>query len=280
MQKEEFLKKLETELKISKNSSHTLRNYLKANNDLLNFLKKSPEEVAVDDVKLYMAEKLTDKSSMTNIVFLASLKYAYINILKKDITLGIKRPRKEQRIPSVLSKEEVIRLIDSIPNKKSNLMISLIYAIGLRVSELVNLKVSDLDFSGQTGYLRQAKGNKDRTFNIPESLFKSLKEQAEKQKEKNQEYLFTGLKGKLTTRNIQKMVQKAAKKSGIGKEIHPHTLRHSFATHLLENGTDVRYIQQLLGHSSLDTTQIYTHISREQIKKIKSPYDSLKKENS
>jgi len=280
MQKEEFLKKLETELKISKNSSHTLRNYLKANNDLLNFLKKSPEEVAVDDVKLYMAEKLTDKSSMTNIVFLASLKYAYINILKKDITLGIKRPRKEQRIPSVLSKEEVIRLIDSIPNKKSNLMISLIYAIGLRVSELVNLKVSDLDFGGQTGYLRQAKGNKDRTFNIPESLFKSLKEQAEKQKEKNQEYLFTGLKGKLTTRNIQKMVQKAAKKSGIGKEIHPHTLRHSFATHLLENGTDVRYIQQLLGHSSLDTTQIYTHISREQIKKIKSPYDSLKKENS
>ena len=227
-----------------------------------------------------MAEKLTDKSSMTNIVFLASLKYAYINILKKDITLGIKRPRKEQRIPSVLSKEEVIRLIDSIPNKKSNLMISLIYAIGLRVSELVNLKVSDLDFGGQTGYLRQAKGNKDRTFNIPESLFKSLKEQAEKQKEKNQEYLFTGLKGKLTTRNIQKMVQKAAKKSGIGKEIHPHTLRHSFATHLLENGTDVRYIQQLLGHSSLDTTQIYTHISREQIKKIKSPYDSLKKENS
>src|SRR3989344_3366130 len=275
MQKEEFLKKLETELKISKNSSHTLRNYLKANNDLLNFLKKSPEEVAVDDVKLYMAEKLTDKSSMTNIVFLASLKYAYINILKKDITLGIKRPRKEQRIPSVLSKEEVIRLIDSIPNKKSNLMISLIYAIGLRVSELVNLKVSDLDFGGQTGYLRQAKGNKDRTFNIPESLFKSLKEQAEKQKEKNQEYLFTGLKGKLTTRNIQKMVQKAAKKSGIGKEIHPHTLRHSFATHLLENGTDVRYIQQLLGHSSLDTTQIYTHVSREQIKKIKSPIDLL-----
>src|SRR3989338_1979171 len=166
MQKEEFLKKLETELKISKNSSHTLRNYLKANNDLLNFLKKY-------------------------------------------ITLGIKRPRKEQRIPSVLSKEEVIRLIDSIPNKKSNLMISLIYAIGLRVSELVNLKVSALDFGGQTGYLRQAKGNKDRTFNIPESLFKSLKEQAEKQKEKNQEYLFTGLKGKLTTRNIQKIVQKA-----------------------------------------------------------------------
>ena len=275
MQKEEFLKKLETELKISKNSEHTLRNYLKANNDFLNFIKKDPDKIEIDDVKLYMAENLTDKSSMTNIVFLAALKYAYSNLLEKDVTLKIRRPKKEEKIPTVLTKEEVSKLISSIPNKKSNLMISLIYAVGLRVSELVNLKVSDLDFGGKTGYLRQAKGNKDRTFNIPEVLTENLKEQAKTQKEKNKEYLFTGLKGKLTTRNIQKIVQKAAKKSGIEKDIHPHTLRHSFATHLLENGTDVRYIQQLLGHSSLDTTQIYTHVSREQIKKIKSPIDLL-----
>ena len=272
---QEFLEKLRIELKISKNSDYTIRNYLRANSDLLTFLKKNPENVTIDDVKLFMAEKLIEQSSSSIIVFLSALRFAYLNILNKDITLTIKRPKRERKIPAVLTKEETKKLLDTLPTKKSKLMVSLIYASGFRVSELINLKVNDLNFEEMIGYVRQAKSKKDRIFNIPNFLLKKLKKQVEKQKELSQEYLFTGPKGKLTERNIQKIVRKAAKKAEINKEVHPHTLRHSFATHLLENGVDIRKIQELLGHADLSTTQIYTHISTEELKKIRSPLDNL-----
>ncbi|MFZ1970804.1 MAG: site-specific tyrosine recombinase/integron integrase [Candidatus Nanoarchaeia archaeon] len=275
MDKQEFLKKLETELKISKNSNYTIRNYLNANNELLNHSHKNPDEVNEDDVKSFMADNFSDSASSSVIVFLSALRYAYSNILKKDITLGIRRPKREKRIPAVLTKEEVKNLIHSIENKKSKLMISLAYACGLRVSELTNLKVSDLNFEEMSGNVRQAKGKKDRVFNIPKFLLKDLIKQTKNQKELNKEYLFSGQHGKLTERSIQKIVKLAVRKAGINKEVHPHTLRHSFATHLLENGVDIRKIQELLGHADLSTTQIYTHISREELKKIQSPIDSL-----
>ncbi|MCX6746709.1 MAG: tyrosine-type recombinase/integrase [Candidatus Pacearchaeota archaeon] len=277
MKKEEFLEKIRIELKISKNSNYTIRNYLRANSELLEFCGKSPDNVTEDDVKSFMAMKLTDQASSTIIVFLSALRFAYSNILKKDVTLGIKRPKRERKIPAVLTKDEVIRLINALPNKKSKLMISLIYACGFRISELLNLKVNDLNFEEMTGYVRQAKGKKDRVFNIPKFLLKSLKKQVLNQQESNQEYLFTGPNGKLTDRNLQKIVRIATKKAGIEKEVHPHTLRHSFATHLLENGVDIRKIQELLGHADLSTTQIYTHISTEELKKIPSPIDELMK---
>lgn len=273
MQKEEFLKKLETELKISKNSDYTIRNYKRSNLELLNFSKKQPEQITEDDIKLFVAENLSRNAASSIIVFLSALKYAYSSILGTDPTIKIKRPKREKKIPDVLTKEEVKQIIRACSNKKSKLMLSLIYASGMRVSELVNLKVNDLNFEEKIGYIRQAKGNKDRIFNIPENLFKQLSKQANKQKQSNQVYLFSGPKGQLSHRNIQKIVQKVVINTGIQKKIHPHTFRHSFATHLLENGVDIRYIQTLLGHADLSTTQIYTHVSTEEIKKIKSPID-------
>ncbi len=275
MNKQEFLKKLETELKISKNSGHTIRNYVNVNSQLIDFSKKQPEQITEDDVKSFIAENLTDKSSSTIILFLSAIKYAYSSILGKDITAGIKRPKKERKIPSVLTKQEVRQLLNSIENKKSRLMLSLLYAAGLRVSELVNLKVEDINFKEKIGHIRQGKGRKDRIFNIPSFLFSQLQKQAEKQEKNKEEYLFTGPKGQLSPRNLQKIVQKAVKKAEINKKVSPHTLRHSFATHLLEDGVDIRIIQELLGHADLSTTQIYTHISQEQIKKVKSPLDNL-----
>lgn len=271
-----FLKKLETELKISKNSPYTIRNYLEANTHLLEFTKKEPDQITEDNIKSYMAENLSDKASSSIILFLSAIKYSYLNILHKDITAGIKRPKRERKIPIVLSKDEVKKLLNSLENKKSRLMVSLMYACGFRVSELINLKIENLNFAEKIGYVRQAKGKKDRIFNIPIFLFDNLKTQAEQQKQNNQEYLFSGPNGKLSSRNLEKIVQKSAKKS-LNKDAHCHTLRHSFATHLLEQGIDIRKIQELLGHASLSTTELYTHVSAEELKKIPSPIDEIMK---
>jgi integrase/recombinase XerD len=275
MNKTEFLDKLRIELKISKNSEYTIRNYTRANSELLDFCEKSPDQITQDNVKEYMAEKISEQSSSTIIVFLSALRFAFSNILNKDVTQNIKRPKRERKIPAVLTKQEVKKLIACIPTKKSKLMVSLLYACGFRVSELINLKVSDLDFEEMTGHVRQAKGKKDRIFNIPKFLKRGLENQIKKQSQIAQEYLFTGPKAKLSDRNLQKIVRNAGKKAGINKQVHPHTLRHSFATHLLENKTDIRMIQELLGHADLSTTQIYTHISTQELKKVQSPIDNL-----
>jgi len=275
MTPKEFLEKLEIELKISKNSEYTLRNYIKYNQILFDFTKKNPGKITEEDVKKYIAEKLDKNSSSSVILFLSALKYAYSNILKKDPTINIKRPKREKRFPTVLTKEEIKKLFEVLDTKKSKLMVSLMYACGMRVSELTNLKIENFDFEERIGHIRQAKGKKDRIFNIPDFLFRDLKRQAEKQNSEKQEYLFTGSKGKLSSRNLQKIVSRAAQRAGIKKDTHCHTLRHSFATHLLENNVDIRKIQELLGHADLSTTQIYTHISTEELKKIKSPIDTL-----
>tara|TARA_Y100000310_G_scaffold304770_1_gene344263 strand:- start:2278 stop:3114 length:837 start_codon:yes stop_codon:yes gene_type:complete len=275
MKRDELLERLKVELKISKNSDYTIRNYIDANSRLLTQANKYPDQINEDDVKSYIAENLSDKAASSIILFLSAIKYAYSNILKRDPTVAIKRPKRERKLPTVLSKDEVKKLMGAAKTKKSKLMISLMYACGFRVSELVNLKVEDLDFDEKIGHVRQAKGRKDRIFNIPNFLFTKLKKQAEKQRKEEQEFLFSGPKGNLSPRNIQKIVSNSAKIAGIKKNVHCHTLRHSFATHLLENSVDIRKIQELLGHADLSTTQIYTHLSTEELKKIKSPLDSL-----
>ena len=272
MEEEEFLKKLEVELKISKNSPYTIRNYLYSNKIFLDFIKKSPKKVNVNDVKYFISENLSNKSSASISLFLSAIRFSYSQILLKDITKGIKRPKKESKLPTILSKDEVKKLLSELKTEKSKLMASLMYACGFRVSETVNLKISNLNFNEKIGLIEQSKGRKDRIFNIPDFLIEDLKEQAKKQEGKI--YLFTGSKGKLTKRNLQKIISGAAKRAQL-KNAHCHTLRHSFATHLLENNVDIRKIQELLGHSNLSTTQIYTHLSKEELKKIKSPIESL-----
>jgi len=276
MNKEEFLKKLEIELKISKNSEYTLRNYLHSNNQFLTQTNKPVDQITEEDVKLYLSNNLTEKSSTSIILFLSAIRYSFLNILKKDVTQNIKRPKKEKRIPVVLTKSEVTSLLNALNNKKSKLIISLMYATGMRVSEITHLKIQDLDFNEKIGQVKQGKGKKDRNFNIPDNLFNKLKKYAEAQKANNEIYLFSGRdKTKMSERNIQKIVSETAKKANINKSVHCHTLRHSFATHLLENGIDIRVIQELLGHSDISTTQIYSHVSSEMLKKVKSPLDTL-----
>lgn len=281
MNTEDFLKKLRIELKISKNSDYTIENYLDSNKKFLYYSQKTPDEINEDDLKMYIAEKMSDSSPASVILFLAAIKYSFSNIMNRDITKKIKRPKRDKNIPTVLTKEEVKKLFNVLINRKSRLMVSMMYACGMRVSELVNLKIDNLDFNEKIGHIKRGKGRKDRIFNIPGFLEEDLKKHIEQQKKvgnnKDQpKYVFTGPNGKLSSRNLQKIVSEATKRAGINKEVHCHTLRHSYATHLLEEGVDIRHIQTLLGHSDLSTTQIYTHVSTDEIKKIKSPIDSFK----
>lgn len=272
MNKEEFLKNLETEIKISKLSQYTLRNYLDSNKKLLEYLNKQPSEIEQQDIKNFLSEKMSDKSSSSVILFLAAIKFSFSSLIKKDPTLGIKRPKNEKKIPIVLTKQEVNALIKATETTKSRMILQLLYSSGLRVSEIVALKPDDIIFSENIGWVREGKGKKDRMFILSKKLSKKLEKFVSKHS--NWNYLFSE-KTPLTSRNIQKIVHLAGKKAKIRKPVHPHSLRHSFATHLLESGVDIRKIQILLGHSSLTTTQIYTHVSSAELKKITSPLDNL-----
>ncbi len=264
------LEKLKSELKIRGFSPLTVRNYSFFVEKFLGKANKNPAELNEDDAKAYLAELFDTKSKNTIMLAAASLKFFYVEILKKEFR-QIKMPKKDIKLPEVLTKEEVKSLINSTDNIKSRLIVSMLYSAGLRVSELVNLKVENLNFTDRTGWVRKGKGAKDRLIMISENL---AKEMSEYLKGRENKYLFSKDKP-LTTRNIQKIIQKTKQRAGINKKVTPHTLRHSFATHLLENGTDIRVIQQMLGHSSLNTTQVYTHISSEMIKKVQNPLDNL-----
>jgi integrase/recombinase XerD len=270
----ESVEKLRTELKLGGFSPLTARNY---GFFVEKFLKHSgkqdkPGDLNEDDAKAYLATLYEDKSKNTIMLAAAALKFFYKEILKKDFS-EVKIPKKEKALPEVLNKGEVKDLIESADNVKSRLIIQLLYSGGLRVSELVKLKKRDLNFEDNTGWVRRGKGSKDRIFSLSPKLVEELKEYMDS-KGRDYEYVFSKSKP-LTTRNIQKIIKGTKQRAEIDKKVTPHTLRHSFATHLLEQGVDIRLIQAILGHSSLNTTQIYTHISSEQIKKVQNPLDGL-----
>ena len=265
------LKKLETELRLRRKSEKTIKNYLFFNQKFLEFVKKPVQAIGVDDIKNYLAS-LDKLSTATLSLAIASLRFFYEKILKQNVFKEIEIPKKEKKLPNVLSKDEVKKLIDAAETNKSKMIISFLYSSGLRVSEIVNLKMEDLNLAEKVGWVRQGKGKKDRVFILSDKLIDQLK--LYQAKYPSFKYLLSKDEP-LTTRNIQKIVKHAAMKMGLSKKITPHTLRHSFATHLLEGGTDIRYIQVLLGHENLNTTQLYAHVSTDELKKIKSPLDTF-----
>lgn len=184
------------------------------------------------------------------------------------------RPKKRLKLPSILSEEEMIGLIQKTENLKHRALLMTAYSAGLRVSELVRLKIKDVDSSRMLLHVRQGKGGKDRMVPLSQKLLLTLREYAKRYKPK--EYLFEGEGGgSYGTRTAQEVLQDAKTKAGIHKKGGIHLLRHSYATHLLEAGTDIRYIQAFLGHNSLKTTMLYTHVSKLKIETIQSPLDKL-----
>ncbi|MDR2924540.1 MAG: site-specific integrase [Azoarcus sp.] len=187
----------------------------------------------------------------------------------------VHRPRHAKTLPAVLSKEEVKLILEAHGNIKHRAMLSLIYACGLRRSELLNLKPSDVDSRRHILIIRQAKGKKDRITPISEKLIEMLREYYKAHRP--QGWLFEGQTDgeKYSEKSLENVLKQAVQKAGIRKPVSLHWLRHSYATHLLESGTDLRYIQELLGHKSSKTTEIYTHVSTRSIQNVVSPFDTL-----
>jgi integrase/recombinase XerD len=270
---EEYLQKLET----NRYALSTAKTYILIFEKFINYFKtKKLLELNENDILKFLqhlSQKNYSNSYLNQAVNSIKFYYEVVHGMPNRF-YEINRPRKEEKLPIVLSKSEVQLMISSTANIKHKCIISLLYSAGLRRGELLNLKIEDIDSSRMKIFIKGAKNNKDRYTLLSTQLLKDLRNYWKIYRPKK--YLFEGVQGvKYTASSVLKIVQRAAQISKISKKVTPHTLRHSFATHLLEDGVDLRYIQALLGHNSSKTTEIYTHIAQNFTNNIKSPLDSL-----
>jgi site-specific recombinase XerD len=268
---ESYLQKLE----LKKYSNNTVKSYIKCFEDFINhYYDKVIDNLNEKDIRDYLQFLVQSNRSKSYInQAINSIKFYFEIVLgMPNRFYNIERPRKDKKLPLVLSKQHILQIIKNTNNIKHRCIVSMLYSAGLRRSELLNLKISDIDSSRMLIRVVDAKGNKDRYTLLSETILKDLRIYYKEFKPKT--YLFEGQKGgQYSPNSVGKIVSNAAIKSGINKPVTPHTLRHSFATHLLENGTDLRYIQLLLGHSSTKTTEIYTHVAKSSFNSIKNPLD-------
>jgi site-specific recombinase XerD len=276
-----FYETIQREMRLRNYSYKTIKSYISNLRSFVNYFNpKHPRKVTEDDIRSYLLHLIEEKkftASSVNQVFNA-LRFLYVELYNKPFVIGkIPRPVKEHKLPDVLNEDEVIRIFKSVNNLKHRTMLMLSYASGLRVSELVRLRIEDIDGTRGLIHIRDAKGRKDRYTVFPESLREQLLTYWKTYKLGTSGWLFpSDMSSKhLAARSIQAVLKRAVHSSGITKPVSMHTLRHSFATHLLEHGTDLRYIQALLGHRSVKTTEVYTHVSTKSIGHVRSPLDFL-----
>ncbi len=252
---EDYLLKLE----LKRYSNNTVKAYVNCFEVFINhFHDIKPLDINENDIRSYL-QKLIHEGKSNSYINQAvnSIKFYYEVVHgMPNRFYSIERPRKEKKLPEVLSKDEVLSIIEKTNNVKHRCIVSLLYSSGLRRNELLNLAVTDIDSKRMMIKVRSAKGNKDRFTVLSQSLLVDLRAYYTAYRPKN--FLFEGAKGgKYSATSVMNIIYRAAKKAGIRKRVSPHMLRHSFATHLLENGTDIRHIQLLLGHNSTKTTEIY-----------------------
>ena len=274
-----YLEKFRHFMEHRRYGAHTCDAYI---NGLEQFFRhqaiQRPEEINKDHLIDFNRNYILAKglsASYQNIVVNA-LKLFILVIEETELSpFSIDRPRREHRLPNVLSKEEVKRIITAPLNIKHRLMLQLIYACGLRAGELRNIKPSDILSDRQLLFIRQSKGKKDRVVPLPSTMIEQLRDYY--RSERPLVYLFEGDKAgqAYAQRSLQMVFSNALRKTGIKKPATLHWLRHSYATHLLERGTDIRYIQELLGHNNTKTTMIYTHVGRNSLEQIRSPLEDL-----
>jgi len=257
----------------------TVTSYCKKMGQVMRYFKTNNlDQLSVDDINnfLYHLAKRDVSSSALNVVFSAiKLYYERVALVDNFNIEKMKRPKKGRTLPTILSITEVERMLRSIRNLKHLSILYTIYGGGLRLNEIINLRVQDIHWERNQLLIHKGKGRKDRMVMLSSSLKELLERYFEDYKP--QYWLFEGKDGNTNynSRSVQAIVKKAAKKAGISRKVSPHTLRHCFATHLLDHGTDVRYIQELLGHRDIKTTLIYTHVTNKRIGEIESPLDRI-----
>ncbi len=252
-------------------SGKTIKVYVSAT---MAFIKWCKGDLDANMVKPYLLHlKKQGKAVQTINLHLNALKFFFQEVLGDKSAWNIKTLKKIKKLPVILSRKEIEQIIDSTNSKKHRLSLALCYGAGLRVSELIALKVKDLDFERGTVFIRHGKGAKDRLTLLPKRLEDELYLWIKAKDKNTGDYLFESRRGGcLTTRCIQKVFKKACERAGISKDVGIHALRHSFATHLIENGVNLRHVQFLLGHQSILTTQRYTQVSMDSFNFMESPY--------
>lgn len=252
-------------------SNRSIQGYAACLKDYFDHVPEATHSFNVGAIEAYLVSKYDQGLAVASVnLRLSAIKFFVRHVLKSDERIKIRYAKKPSIIPITLTLEEVRYLLENTRNQKHHLMLSLAYGAGLRVSEVISLKLQDIDFHEGLITVRQAKGNKDRITLLPDKIAGDLAVYTETRK--LDDYVFESERGgKLSARTAQKVFQTALTRAGIDKPATFHSLRHSFATHLLENGTSIRYIQELLGHKDIRTTQHYTKVTTLGIKKIKSP---------
>lgn len=272
----QYLEKTEQEMRLRNYSQKTIKSYLGCLIDYFSTLGGNYESPDLESIKQFLlAKQNKGYAPQTVNLHLNAIKFFYRDVLKIPQKIDLKFAKRGERLPIVLSRDEVGRIVGAIKNPKHRLMLALAYGAGLRVSEVMDLRIRDVSLQELTIHVKQAKGKKDRLTVFPEKLKVEISELIALRDPGD--YVFRSERGgKLTERTAQAIFEKALMLANVQKRATFHSLRHSFATHLLENGVDVRYVQELLGHQNIRTTQIYTHVTNPAIKNIRSPLDNLK----
>lgn len=272
------LTKLVETLRLKAYSESTLKTYRNEFAQLLYLLKAQPvDELTPDRLRGYFLYCIRTLNLSENTLHsrINAVKFYFEQVLHREkFFFDIPRPKKPSILPKVISPDDIKQLFAVTTNLKHNTMLKFCYGMGLRVSEIVALKITDIDSKVMQVFIERAKGKKDRYANLPESILEQLRAYFLEYRPKK--YLFEGQYGdQYSTRSAQKVFKDALKKAKINKDVGIHGLRHSFATHLLESGTDIRFIQELLGHNDIKTTLRYTQVSEKSLKNIRSPLDKL-----
>ncbi len=265
-------------LKLKGYSEDTIDVYLSHINQFITFVDKDLNNLNKDDIKEYLLYLMNERNLSHSFInqAISAIKLLAQRIIKKDNIIDeVPRPKKEKTLPKVLSEKEVIRVLEALNNQKHKAILYLVYSAGLRVGEVVKLKCSDIDSDRMLIRVKEGKGRKDRYTTLSHIALREIEEYFMTYRPR--EWLFPGANpdAHLSKRTVQRIFKKACTKAKVKKDVSVHDLRHSFATHLLERGTDLRYIQELLGHQSSKTTEIYTHVSKKSISKIESPLDKI-----
>lgn len=275
-QHEKILTQFKQELLVTGYSPRTIKMYLVYVQKLLEETPKMPQEMDKQDIVGFLARaREKNVSNATLSLMHSALKFFFQQHIGRKIIDDIKIPKKAKKLPSVLTVNELKDIFKNTKPGRNRLLLQFIYSTGVRVSEAVNMRVNELDFENATANVKSGKGNKDRVVVLSQKWITFIKKYLNRKKMQS-EFLFSKKNGKkISTDTVERIIRHAAKVSGINKRVTPHVLRHSFATHLLESGENIRKIQILLGHANLSTTSIYTHVSKEELRKVQSPLDNM-----